>query len=231
MQEPIQPLAPVAHPLPEALPAAWLVQAADALALPLAVLKPRAELAFCNVAFQRVLADPAGPLRVQGGCLQATRPGAGQAFAACLAAAAQGERRVLRVADEGMVGSVVPLEDRPPRGGVLSSPRWTLLTLQEGAAPDLDLYAAQCGLSPAETRIFKGLAQGANAAQVAKRFGLKVATVRDHVSRIRHKTGHASPHALLMELAHLPPVLAAEPTRAGPASTRPARGALRGLPR
>jgi DNA-binding CsgD family transcriptional regulator len=216
--------------LPAETPTDWLVQAADALALPLALLSAQAELIHCNAAFQRLLAQAGGPLRLQAGRLQPTAAGAAKAFTASLAAAAQGERRLLQRATEGLAGSLGPLTASSLAAVLAAShpsattaattdasaeqgPARVLLTLAAQALPDLDLYAAQFALSAAETRVLKSVAAGADATQVARRYGLQVASVRGHLARIRRKTGHGSQQALLMELARLPPVAPPEPPR------------------
>jgi DNA-binding CsgD family transcriptional regulator len=229
MKQPPSPVppgpAPGPAPTPLEAPTEWLVQALDSLAIPLAILTAQAELAYTNLAFQRVLSDTKGPLRIRQGRLQPAAEGAAKAFAASVAAAAAGERRVLKSASEGLDGSLGPLKGAKPAAApepesepqqAPPGPAWLVLTLPEDPSQSLDLYAAQFGLSSVETRVLKGVAEGADTAQVARRFGLKVATVRDHLASIRHKTGHPSQQALLRELARLPPVVL---VHAAPASS------------
>jgi DNA-binding CsgD family transcriptional regulator len=218
MNQPPSPPSPGSAFAPLAVPTEWLIQALDSLAIPVALLTAPAELAYANLAFQRVLADTQGPLRLRAGRLQPAVASAASAFAASLAAAAGGEQRQLQAATEGLDGRVGPLKGArlgvPPGPGPGLGPEpeaepqraWLVLTLQEGGSQILDLYAAQFGLSPAEARVLKSVAEGADTAQVARRYGLKVATVRDHLVSIRRKTGQPSQQALLMELARLPPL-------------------------
>jgi DNA-binding CsgD family transcriptional regulator len=211
MNLPPSPVPEASTPLPLAVPSAWLVQAADALALPMALLSAGAELVYANAAFERVLADPRGPLRLHGGHLQPTNPVCAQAFMASLALAAGGQTMALQEACQGLAGQLAPMASRPP-GRPETSPAWpqpklqpVVLTLKTKAQQSLDLYAAYFGLTAAETRVLRSVAEGADPAQTARRFGLKAATVREHLHSIRHKTGQASQQALLLELARLPP--------------------------
>ncbi len=191
------------------LPAEWLLQAADALALPTALLTAAAELVYSNAAFQRVLADPAGPLRLRAGRLLPAHPEAAGAFAVSVSAAAQGGPVALKAAVDGLQGHLAPLTMPALAGGQRPLPVCLVLTIERHDMSVLDLYAAQYGLTAAETRVLKSAAGGAQPEQTARRFGLKVATVRGHLISIRRKTSHASQQALLLELARLPPV--AEP--------------------
>lgn len=196
----------------QGMPAQWLAQAADALAAPLALLTAQGDLVYSNVAFQTLLADPAGPLRLQAGRVQPAVAAAAKAFAAGLAQAALGQAAALQVKVHGLDGGLTLLAGAAPDPLPKEHATWLVLTLKASSvkpvgANELMMYAAHFGLSAAETRVLKGVAAGANAAQVARRFGLKLATVRDHLLSIRRKTGHANQQALLMELARLPPLL------------------------
>ncbi len=199
-----EPVGPA--PWPQAVPFEWLAQAADALAAPMALMTVDGELLYGNAAFQRVLAAPGGPLRLQGGRLQPASLPAAKSFATRLAAAAQGQAQPLHAHTEGLTGNLVLLAATVVESKPKPAPVRLVLTLETTGAAGLDWYATHLGLTPAETRVLKGLAAGADAVQVARRFGLKTATVRGHLVNIRRKTGHTSLRALLLELANLPPL-------------------------
>ncbi|MCI5073658.1 helix-turn-helix transcriptional regulator [Oricola sp.] len=58
-----------------------------------------------------------------------------------------------------------------------------------GAAPDLETFAADHGLTPAETRLVESLLAGASVAEHAESLGISNNTARVHMQRVLEKTG------------------------------------------
>jgi len=65
-------------------------------------------------------------------------------------------------------------------------------------------YAQAHGLTPAESRVLEALCDGLDPRAIAAACGVRMTTVRTHVSRIREKTG-----AACIRVAMLPPVVSA----------------------
>lgn len=58
-----------------------------------------------------------------------------------------------------------------------------------GQAPDISGFAAEHGLTPAETRLVESIAGGASVAEHAERQGISTNTARVHMQRVLEKTG------------------------------------------
>jgi DNA-binding NarL/FixJ family response regulator len=69
------------------------------------------------------------------------------------------------------------------------------------------LYAKSCGLTPAETRVLLGLADGLLPKQIASKHEVLLSTVRTQISSIRDKTGTRRLADLLQALVSLPPIM------------------------
>jgi DNA-binding NarL/FixJ family response regulator len=71
------------------------------------------------------------------------------------------------------------------------------------------LYAKSCGLTPAETRVLLGLADGLLPKQIASKHEVLLSTVRTQIGSIRDKTGTRRLADLLQALVSLPPIMPA----------------------
>jgi len=71
----------------------------------------------------------------------------------------------------------------------------------------VQLYARSCGLTPAETRVLLGLAEGLVPKQIATKHEVLLSTVRTQISSIRDKTGMRRLGDLMQALVSLPPIM------------------------
>jgi len=71
----------------------------------------------------------------------------------------------------------------------------------------IQLYASACGLTPAETRVLLGLAEGLLPKQIASKHAVLLSTVRTQISSIRDKTGTRRLADLMQALVCLPPIM------------------------
>jgi DNA-binding CsgD family transcriptional regulator len=71
----------------------------------------------------------------------------------------------------------------------------------------IQLYAGACGLTPAETRVLLGLAEGLLPKQIASKHAVLLSTVRTQISSIRDKTGTRRLADLMQALVCLPPLM------------------------
>lgn len=71
----------------------------------------------------------------------------------------------------------------------------------------IELYARSCGLTPAETRVLLGLAEGLVPKQIATKHEVLLSTVRTQISSIRDKTGTRRLGDLMQALVCLPPIM------------------------
>lgn len=77
----------------------------------------------------------------------------------------------------------------------------------------IQLFAEECGLTPAETKVARCLAQGLRPKQIADSNRVLLSTVRTQIGSIRMKTGARSIADLMSSLAGLPPVMPAVQAR------------------
>ena len=83
-----------------------------------------------------------------------------------------------------------------------------LFGLNHTQAPlTIQLYAGSCGLTPAETRVLLGLAEGLVPKQIASKHEVLLSTVRTQISSIRDKTGTRRLGDLMQALVSLPPIM------------------------
>ena len=184
-----------------------LARMVDVLAWPLLLIDASASLQHANLAARRLL-ERGQPLQLDAqNRLQPQQRRHRAAFAAGLAAAAQGQSLVLRWPSRaGIVSArLQPL----PQGQ--AAPAWLLLALSAPAGPacQIDDFAQAHGLTRTETRVLHCLARGLSAPRTAAALGVAVSTTRSHIVALRRKTGLRSVGALLHSLAQLPPTLGA----------------------
>ncbi len=192
------------EPLP---PAHTLALITDALAWPLLLLRGDGSLLHANHPAREMLECQRPLMLGPKGVVQASDSARRAEFQAALASALQGRGKVPpQVLQWVLRGgrSTVSVAALPGPGGAV------LLLVGLSPAPghtsDLRAFAAQHGLSEAETRVLLHLARGDSSAKAAAALGVAAATVRSQTVSLRRKTGHRSVAALMRSLAALPPV-------------------------
>lgn len=184
-----------------------LAQAADALAWPLLLLGPDAELLWANRAAGALLRERR-VLALRDGRVQAPGRPPGE-LPALLHGAQQDAAPALLHWPMASLTLTAQMLAPPPRA------RWMLL-LASGQAPageatDVRAWAASHGLSQAETRVLLRLAAGDSPSSAATALGVAAATVRSQLRSIGRKTGLGGAAALQQALSRLPPVASAAP--------------------
>ncbi|HET7527041.1 MAG TPA: LuxR C-terminal-related transcriptional regulator, partial [Burkholderiaceae bacterium] len=101
--------------------------------------------------------------------------------------------------------AVFPLRSGERTSGALALLLFGLNQSQEPLA--IQLYAGSCGLTPAETRVLLGLAEGLVPKQIASKHAVLLSTVRTQISSIRDKTGTRRLSDLMQALVSLPPIM------------------------
>jgi DNA-binding CsgD family transcriptional regulator len=199
---------------PQASPEA-LALAADALACALLALRPDARLLHVNLSAREMLARGQPFAHSAHGDVTPSNAARRGEFRAALRAAAAGHAQQLHWADGAhpVTATLSPLAAPALDGAEV--PVLLLLRAPSGTPFDVGGFAAQHGLSEAETRVLEQLMHGLGPAEVAAALGVSVPTVRSQIVAIRRKTGHHSVPALLGALAGLPPL-----RRAGSARRR-----------
>lgn len=178
---------------------------ADALPWPLVALGAEGQCLGSNRAGARALVDGRVLRRDEQGRVVASEPARRADWDQALRRAAAGELVALHWA-----GRRQPLQGLLRRLSGGPGPMELMLTLSPDGAAGLDLqaYAQQHGLSPAEARVLALLAEGLDAAAVAARLGVSLATVRAQLQALRRKTRQPRTAGVLLELSRLPPRLA-----------------------
>lgn len=167
-----------------------------------------AQLLYLNHAARQEL-DSQHPLQLLGSSLRAHRAPDVAPLYDALAAAQRGLRRLVTLGEgpHRVCVSVVPLPELAGEGGTA-----TLLVLgkrQMCEQLSVQGFARSVGLTPAETRVLEWLCGGVRPTEIAKRAGVKIATVRTQIGSIRAKTGAASIRELVRQVAVLPPLVGA----------------------
>ena len=202
------PFTAVAHrppPLAGALPASALhdalVAMLDAIDYGALVLDAQARVQFSNRAAQHALRQPAGPL-LQPQQQLLTRNPARQAelVDACHDAALRHLRTLLLLDPRAPDASVAVLPG--PTGMAL------MLLARSGLCEPLSSqgYAQRHGLTLAESAVLSALSEGQEPAQIARRHGVALSTVRSQIQAIRQKTGTRRIQDLVSRVAMLPPL-------------------------
>ncbi|HUP06703.1 MAG TPA: helix-turn-helix transcriptional regulator [Caldimonas sp.] len=120
-------------------------------------------------------------------------------------ASARGRRRLLRLGtgSSRRVVSVVPLH--PTASGA-----WlVLLVLGKNAVCErlsIEAYGRLHELTGAETKVLAALCEGDTPADIARRFGVALSTVRTQIGSLRAKTGARGIREVLRQVAVLPPL-------------------------
>lgn len=207
---------PVARDASGHVPGAVLAQMLDELDSGLLLVARDAQVLFLNHAASCEL-DAGHPLQLLGRVLRAGRPQDVAPLAQALAAARRGVRRLI-VLGEGRrrVGvSFVPLRECVAERGA-DSAGVCVVSLGRRSTCDamqLEVFARTMGLTPAEGRVLGQLCQGTRPSDIARRQGVRIATVRSQISSIRAKTGSASIREIERLLALLPPLVGTQRAR------------------
>lgn len=111
--------------------------------------------------------------------------------------------------EEPLAIAVVPLGS----GGGDEGPVLLLFSPPRGAdALAMQLFARAAGLTAAESRVLRALADGQPPSRIARQHDVAVSTVRSQVGSIRAKTGARSITDLTRAVGRLPPVMPAAGT-------------------
>lgn len=189
-------------------PGNWLMRMLDEIDYGMLLVGEDAELHYLNHA-ARIECDGAHPLQLQGKNLRAQRPKDAVPLHDALAAAQRGLRKLVTLGEgeHRVCVSVVPL-----CGGADDQGLPTLLVLgKRQVCEQLSVrgFARAVGLTPAETRVLEQLCAGVRPAEIARRAGVKIATVRTQIGTARAKTGAGSIRELVSMVAVLPPLVGA----------------------
>jgi DNA-binding CsgD family transcriptional regulator len=191
--------------LPSCGAAALLEAAMDHLGFGVMVVDPDLRVVYANAVVRRECARGAG-LSFEGGRLSLSMPMQLDEFRRALGAARHGRWSLVHHGrgDERMSLAVLPLADdaRDPDAPAL------VVFGMRGRCRDLALefYARSCGLTLAETRVLRALADGMTVREIAQRYDVRITTVRTQVSSIRHRTNTRSVVDLVRKLGTLPPI-------------------------
>lgn len=187
----------------------WLLCCLDAVDYGVMVVRSDAQLLFANAAAREVLAE-CSPLRCAADTLLATDDTQDEALQEALHTAAhRGLRRLVRLGKGkgSLRAAVLPLE--PTAGGPSGACMVLLSRRDTCGALSLQWFASAHNLTPAESRVLQGLAQGQEPREIASTYGVGLATVRTQIGSIRAKVGVDSIRELLSQLGTLPPMLPA----------------------
>lgn len=188
---------------PVAAIGALLAAALDEVDVGLALADPEAHALHLNHRAQQCLAD-GSVLTLRDGRIGAPDPQDAATLARALRDAAErGLRRLVHLGrgDARCSVAVVPVQP-----GVAA-----LMLGRSHLCEDLSLqgFARAHALSDAEARVLAALGRGEAPAQIARRHGVALSTVRTQIGAIRGKTGAASIRELLRMVAALPPIVGA----------------------
>lgn len=166
-------------------------------------------VSFANRAAVHECRRQSSMLRIDNGRLVAPQGSDGRRIAAALDGARAGRWSMLRLgADPApLMVAVLPLSASACQAEPLVLLMFGLRQCAESVA--LLLYARACRLTPAETRVLRGLAEGLAPQQIASRDRVLLSTVRTHVRNIREKTGTRSITELTHALIGLPGIMPA----------------------
>lgn len=163
-------------------------------------------LVVANRAARRECAD-GRTLRTAGERLDASRHIDAAPLALALADASRGRRTLLTLGsdDARLTLALIPMSLALGRPGalVIIGRRQLCQTLS------VEMFARRQRLTAAEANVLQALCGGLRPAEIAARFGVKLATVRTQVAAIRSKTEAASIRELVRRVASLPPIVPA----------------------
>ena len=201
-------LRPLAATVPTGLSAACLSALIDEVDVALLVCDGEARLLHANAAGWQELQWGDLLLQEPGARLSTSRPDQRQALYNALAAARSGRRQLmlLKGGSERVSLAVMPL---PAAAG--AEPRVMLLLGRRRVAPGLvvEMLCRMHAVTSAEQRVLNGLLDGLAAEEMARRFGVKLSTVRSQITALRHKLGVGRVTDAVRLAAGLPPMAGA----------------------
>jgi len=166
-------------------------------------------ISFVNRAAVHECRRPDSPLHIERSQLLVADGYEQRRVAAALDAARGGRWSMLRLGADPMplTIAVLPLVGVAREGEPLVLMLFGLRHCAESVA--LQLYGRACRLTPAETRVLRGLADGLAPQEIAERDSVLLSTVRSHIRSIREKTGTRSITELTHTLVGLPAIMPA----------------------
>jgi DNA-binding CsgD family transcriptional regulator len=185
----------------------WFAQMLDEMDYGMLLVLDEVRVAHVNHA-ARLDLDADHPLQLLGNELRVRLPQDLLPLRDAIADAARRARRCLLTlgdASRRVTVSVVPL---PPLAGSTA----TLVLLgRRSTCEELTVqgYARSHSLTPAETEVLRGLCAGERPAQIARRQGVAISTVRTQIGSIRVKTATDSIRGLVQRVSLLPPLMTA----------------------
>ena len=196
---------------PSALPGGLetlLRVALDHLGFGLMIVGGQSSVVYANAVARREC-DRGDALCIDGDRLSAGASRQCDELLRALSGARRGRWSLVRIGsgDERVSLAILPLtEDTAEANGtalVVFGPRGRCRDLA------LEFYARSCGLTLAETRVLRALADGMTVREIAEQHEVKITTVRTQVSSIRERTHTRSVIDLVRTLSALPPIMAA----------------------
>ena len=184
----------------------WVAAMAEALTLPLLLVRPDGALEAANMAGHREL-EQGRRLRRQKGRVQPARPGCDAGFAMAMRRALDEQARVewpldAEVADAACERIVIAPITRGPGAPMLM----LVLPAEAPMGEACRLFAYQYGLSADELAALYALCRGHTPHQIARQQGVAESTVRRRLARVRRKCGEDSLATLLPRVRALPPL-------------------------
>jgi DNA-binding CsgD family transcriptional regulator len=191
------------------MPWHWLSATLDEIDYGVLLLDGRQVLHANHVAREEL--DTLHPLQIVGGQLRPRSPHDAATLSVTLSDAAdKGLRRMLTLGEgpQRVSLAVVPLGGHRPAPSrsptlMLFGRRRVCMNLSAHS------FARAHGLTPTESAVLDALCAGEPPAEIARRQGVAISTVRTQISSIRSKTGAPSIRHLLQQVATLPPLVSA----------------------
>jgi DNA-binding CsgD family transcriptional regulator/PAS domain-containing protein len=177
-----------------------LEETVDALSTGVVLTERQGRIAYMNGSAERLL-KAGNALRVSNGCLTAARPRARDALSKALASSVEGKaptktgRYAVALPDDegsGLIASVLPLQWRESRNPLSPLPGAAAVIVQDPADPPPlpdDAFAELYGLTLAERRVLRAVAQGLGPQDAADALGVSLTTIRTHLQNLFAKTG------------------------------------------
>lgn len=185
----------------------WVAAMAEALTLPLLLVRDDATLVQANMAGYREL-ERAQWLAVRGEQVVAARAERERSLAAAMQQALQRRARVEWpiARDDGIPGEGELIVIAPVTAGHGAPLLMLVLPAEAAMGEACRLFAYQYGLSEGELEVLYALCQGHTPSQIAQARGVSPSTVRTQLSRVKRKCGEDSLGTLLPRIKALPPV-------------------------
>lgn len=186
-------------------PMSLLLHALDEIDYGVLLVDDTGRLRFANQAAWRH-SGPDGALRIDDGHVQLRDAEAQRAWPKALWQARQGARSLIGTVDASGRRMVAVIPMRTTGGNAVL----LLIGRPQLCEPlTMAFFARAHHLSNAETSVLQALTDGLSPAEIARRAGVAITTVRTQIGSLRAKTGAASIRALIGQVAALPPIVPA----------------------